>query len=331
MLSGVNSLESGSPYAFNFYDELRRRRQIFDGTAAYNCCGLLTMTVGADSQSLDYLWVSGDFFATLGIPASVGRMIRLDDDRSGGGADGTVAVISDRIWRQRFGGRSNIAGTRVTIERAPVTIIGVMPSTFLGLEVGRRVDLILPVHAEPVVMPAIPFSDDIAFLTILGRLRPGRSLAATLDALHGVQPEIRRATMPSGPAAEGWLEAPLTLVPAGRGTSALRRQFERPLVVLLAVATLVLLIACGNLANLLLGRGAARRSEFAVRAALGASRWQIVRPLLIEGVLLVLCGTAMGLLFAHWAGGTITGFSMRPSSISNSSVLSFRSSRGDCS
>ena len=306
MLSAVNGPESGWPYSYTLYNEIRRHSQIFDGTAAYNCCGFLTMTIGGDAHALDYIWVSGDFFSTLGIPATVGRMIRPDDDRRGGGPDGTVAVISDRLWHQRFEGRSNIAGTKVTIERAPVTIVGVMPPAFLGLEVGRHVDLILPAHAEPLVMPAIPFSDDVAFLTILGRLRPERSLAATLDALHAVQPEIREATMPKGRAAEGWLQAPLTLVPAGRGTSALRRQFRRPLVVLLAVATLVLLIACGNLANLLLGRGVARRSEFAVRAALGAPRWQMIRPLLIESVVLASCGTAMGLLFARWAERAIT-------------------------
>ncbi len=306
MLSGVDGPESGWPYSYAFYNEVRRHGQIFDGTAAYNCCGFLTMTVGGDSEALDYLWVSGDFFSTLGIPATVGRMIRPDDDRRGGGPDGTVAVISDRLWRERFGGRSNVVGMNVTIERAPVTIVGVMPSAFLGLEVGRHVDLILPAHAEPIVMPAIPFSDDIAFLTILGRLRPDRSLAATLAALHAVQPEIREATMPKGRGAQGWLEAPLTLAPAGRGTSLLRRQFERPLLVLLAVATLVLLIACGNLANLLLGRGVARRPEFAVRAALGASRWQIIRPLLVDSVVLALFGTAMGLLFARWAERVIT-------------------------
>jgi putative ABC transport system permease protein len=297
---------SNSPYSYALYDEIRRHEQIFDGTAAYNCCGFLTMTVAGDAQALEYLWVSGDFFSTLGIPATVGRMLRPDDDRRGGGSDGTVAVISDRLWHQRFGGRSNIAGTSVTIEHAPVTIVGVMPPAFLGLEVGRRVDLILPAHAEPVVMPAIPFSDEVGFLSILGRLRPDRSLPATVDALRAVQPAIRAATMPKGRAVPGWLKAPLTLVPAGRGTSALRRQFERPLIVLLAVATLVLLIACGNLANLLLGRGAARRPEFAVRAALGASRWQIIRPLLAESVLLASCGTALGILFARWGERAIT-------------------------
>jgi len=301
MLSTASSPESGWPYSYALYNEVRRHRQIFDGTAAYNCCGFLTMTVGRDSQALDYLWVSGDFFSTLGIPAEAGRMIQLDDDRRGGGPDGIVAVISDRLWHQWFAGRANIVGTKVIIERAPVTIVGVMPPSFLGLEVGRHVDLILPAHAEPVLMPAIPFSDDMAFLTILGRLRADRSLAATGDALRRVQSEIREATMPKGRGAQGWLQTPLTLVPAGRGMSALRRQFEQPLLVLLAVATVVLLIACSNLANLLLGRGASRSSEFAVRSALGASRWQIVRALLVESVVLASCGTAIGVLAARFA------------------------------
>src|SRR5438067_266867 len=305
-LSGVNAPEEGGPYSYAFYDEVRRHGDLFTGTAAYNCCGAATLTVGERSQTLTRMWVSGDFFSTLGVAAAVGRVIQPDDDRFGGGRDGIVAVITDRLWRERFDARSDTVGLPVTIDRAPVRIVGVLPRDFLGLEVGRTIDIALPGHAEPTVMPAIPFSENVAFLAILGRLRPDRTLAATIEALGAAQPAIRQTTQPRNLPPSEWLKAPLTLVPAGRGTSTLRGQFERPLVVLLAVAGLVLLIACANLANLLLARGIARRSELAVRVALGASRWQVLRPLLLESVVLAAIGTTAGVLFARWAAVAMT-------------------------
>jgi len=228
-------------------------------------------------------------------------MIQPDDDRAGGGRDGVVAVISDQLWRDRFGASQDAICAGVTIERAPVTIVGVMPPGFLGLEVGRTVDVALPARTVATVMPTFPFDDRTSFLSILGRPRRGRTLAASIDLLHAMQPEMRDATRPTEVAAPDWLKAPLTLVPASRGTSTLRQHFEQPLVVLLGVVTLVLLIACGNLANLLLARGLARRPDLAVRAALGGSRWQLVRPLLLESVVLVAAGAACGLPFARWA------------------------------
>src|SRR5579871_4220990 len=300
-LSAVNAPDEGGPYSYALYDELRRRVDLFDGMAGYNCCTLSTLTVRRETQDINRMWVTGDFFSTLGVPAAAGRMIRPDDDRARGGRDGVVAVISDQLWRDRFGARPDAIGASIVIERAPVTIVGVMPRGFLGLEVGRTVDVALPARTVAAVMPTFPFDDRISFLAVLGRVRHDRTLAATIDVLHAIQPEIRDATRPGEVAAPDWLKAPLTLLPAGRGTSTLRRQFAQPLVVLLAVVVLVLLIACGNLANLLLARGLARRPELAIRAALGGSRWQLVRPLLFESVVLVAAGTGGGLLFARWA------------------------------
>ncbi len=305
-LSGVNAPEEGGPYSYALYDQLRRRADLFDGMGAYNCCGLSTLTIGKETHEINRMWVTGDFFATLGVSAAAGRMIRPDDDRARGGVDGVVAVISDQLWRERFGTRRDAIGAAVVIERAPVTIVGVMPRGFLGLEVGRTVDVVLPVRSLTTVVPTFLFDDDSAFLAVLGRLRRDRTLAATIATLHTIQPDIRDATRPKGGDVPDWLQAPLTLLPAGRGTSTLRQHFEQPLVVLLAVVALVLLIACGNLANLLLARGLARRAEFAIRAALGGSCRQLVRPLLFESVALVVAGTAFGLLFARWASRAMT-------------------------
>jgi predicted permease len=300
-LSGIDKPDEGGPYSYTFYDELRRHGDLFGATAAYNCCGTAILTAGGTSDTVRRMWVSGDFFSTLGVSASVGRTIEPADDRAGGGPHGLVAMVTDRYWRQRFGARADISGTAVVIERVPATIVGVLPPDFVGLEVGRAVDIVLPAHTEALVMPAIPFDDNIAFLTILVRLRPDRTLPATLETLHAAQPQIREATRPPGRWLPDWLKTPLMLLPAGHGTSMLRRQFERPLVVLLTIAGLVLLIASANLANLLLARGISRRSEFAVRAALGASRWQLARPVVAESLLIAIAGTAIGLVFAGWA------------------------------
>ena len=116
-LSGVNAPEEGGPYSYAFYDEVRRHGDLFTGTAAYNCCGAATLTVGERSQTLTRMWVSGDFFSTLGVAAAVGRVIQPDDDRFGGGRDGIVAVITDRLWRERFDARSDTVGLPVTIVR----------------------------------------------------------------------------------------------------------------------------------------------------------------------------------------------------------------------
>ncbi|HZP48583.1 MAG TPA: ADOP family duplicated permease [Vicinamibacterales bacterium] len=305
-LSSAAAPDEGGPYSLSFYDELRRHRDLFDGTAAYNCCGSAMLASGGTTDAVTRMWVSGDFFPTLGVSAALGRTIQPEDDRAGGGPDGVVAMITDRLWRQRFGARADIAGLHVIVERVPVTIVGVLPPHFLGVEVGRTIDIALPARTEPAVMPAIPFNDNLAFLTILARLRSDRTPASTLDALHAAQPEIREATRPPGRPLPDWLMSPLLLSPAGRGSSALRSRFERPLVVLLAIAALVLLIASANLANLLLARGEARRGELAVRVALGASRWQLARPVLVESLAMAAGGTAVGLLFAAGAERAIT-------------------------
>jgi putative ABC transport system permease protein len=253
---------------------------------------------------VDYLWVSGDFFATLGVRALLGRTITVADDVVGGGPDGPVAMISYELWQRRFGGAAGIIGTSSSIERVPVTIVGVTPPDFLGVEVGRGFDVLFPVNTQPLIQPAIPGDADAAVLNIMLRLKPGQSFDAATAALRAVQPQIRAGSMPHSMQrvrAEDFLKDPFTLEPADAGTSAVRQRFQRPLVTLLVVVALVLLIACGNIANLQLARGLSRRHELSVRLALGASRWRLVRQLLMECVLLSAIGATLGLVFATWA------------------------------
>ncbi|PYQ96005.1 MAG: hypothetical protein DMF96_20050 [Acidobacteria bacterium] len=266
-----------SNFSYNTFDQIRRHAEAFDGALAFsNCCGQSTVTIGTERWAVDRFFVSGDFFSTLGLTPAAGRFFTPADDVAGGGADGPVAVISERLWRDRFGGRADIAGTAIVLERVPMTIVGVAPRGFHGMEIGRNIDVILPARLEPIVLASTPFDDNTAWLNVMLRLKPDVPRDQALASLRAAQPQIRGGSLPAGFRA-GFLNAPFTLTTLGGGLSALRQRFERPLLALLIVVGVVLLVACANIASLHIGRGAARGHELSVRLALGASRRQLAQ------------------------------------------------------
>ena len=259
ILTGRRNGDARPAFSYATFDQIRRHDQAFAGAAAYSsCCGKGTLTIGGEKLPVDRFFVSGDFFGTLGVSPLIGRLVTPADDVPEGGPNGPVAVISYKLWQERFGGAVSVIGTRITFDRTAVTIVGVTPPEFLGVEVGRTFDMILPIKTEPQVLPAnIAFDDDVAWLNIMLRLKPGVSLESATAALRAVQPQIRAGSQPKQ-FASTYLKEPFVLEPVGAGTSTLRERFERPLVAILVVVALVLLIACANIANLLLARAARR-------------------------------------------------------------------------
>ena len=306
-MSGAG-FNGGSTWTYAIWNEVRQRAHLFDGALACSDPQRFTLTQpGGETQTVDALFVSGDFFKTLGVPPLIGRTFAPADDVRG---REPVAIISNGLWRTHFGGAANILGTPVVVEGVPFTIIGVTPPEFFGVEVGRTFDVAIPINAEPLIRGRDSRLDrrGSSFLQIMLRLKPGQSIDAGTRALRGEQPRIRALAMPEDWPAhfqQQFLKELLTLVPAGAGSSGLRQQYGRPLVIILAVTVVVLLIACANIANLMLARTIGRQHELSVRRALGATRWRVARQLVVESLVLAGAGAAVGLSIAVWASRAI--------------------------
>jgi putative ABC transport system permease protein len=297
-------------YSNPVWEQIRDRQDVFSGIFAYSTRGFNLASRG-EVRHVQGAWVSGQFYDTLGVQAVLGRTFTASDDKRGCAG---AAVLSYDFWQRAYGGRADILGKMISLDRHPFPIVGVTPPGFLGIDVGVGVDVTIPLCAEAIIRPGITALDEPSsrWLAIIGRPKPGISPTQATARLKTLAPEIFKATLPSQMRADRQAEylanTLQATVPAANGRSGLRSQYRQALLVLMVVVGAVLLIACANVANLLLARGAARQREIAIRMALGSGRARLIRQLLTESLLLSFCGATLGILFAQWGTRLLIGF-----------------------
>jgi predicted permease len=283
------------------WELIREQQRAFSGIAAWSN-ETFNLARGGQVRNAQGIWVSGDFFNVLGVPPALGRVFTAAEDRRGCGSPGVV--ISYSFWQREFGGGASILGRTITIEKHPFEVIGVTPSDFYGVEMGRTFDVALPLCVEPIIRSEFSVLNhrDGWWLTVMGRLKPGWTLERAALQARTISPGIFEATLPvefDAGDAKHYLGYKLGVFPADTGVSDLRSTYENPLWLMLGLAALVLLIASANLANLMLARGSAREREMGMRMAVGATRGRLIRQLLAETLLLGLAGALLGVQLAH--------------------------------
>ena len=308
----------GSELSYPTYTELRDRHQTFTGVFGRFAYGM-HVGHGAQTDRVAGELVTGSYFPVLGVGAAVGRVLTPEDDRTPGAHP--VAVISHAFWTTRFGADPRVIGTKVVLNGQPFTLIGVARRGFEGIELGRPTLVWVPIMMKAQVTPGWNALDQRLYrwVRVFGRLKPGVSAdqaAASLQSMYtgSLTLDLADRGFANAPTRtrDRYAQGKLELVSAAQGRSGFRRRLTRPLWILLAIAAGVLLIACANVANLLLARAAGRQREVAVRLALGASRMQIVRQLLVESILLSLAGGLAGLAIAAAGAPIVLSFFINP-------------------
>lgn len=299
-----------SQLTFPMWEQIRDRQQGFADIAVWSN-QLFNLATGGEVHYAKALRVSGEFFHVLGVEPILGRLLGPGDDQPGCAIG--VANISFAFWQSNFGGDTAIVGKRLTLDGNSFEIVGITPPAFNGISVGDTFDVALPVCIEPIVSPR---NNRLTlrhawWLASIGRLKPGWTIERANAEIGAVTPAVLQETIPPVYDAEKvkkYLEYKLGVFSASTGFSSLRQDAETPLFLLLGISGLVLVIACANLANLMLARAGAREQQITIRLALGATRGKMIRELLSESVLLAAGGSFCGLFLAFAISRMLVAF-----------------------
>jgi predicted permease len=306
---GSDNSEVSTSFSYPVYEQMRRQNRSLDELLAFKPLGGQTVNVNGHAELDNVEMVSGNYFSALGVQPQLGRAIEQTDEGAVG--SGPVVVISDRFWTNRFGRSPSVIGKTILVNTTPLTIVGVAPRGFTGAYSAQDTpDVFLPMSMQPIVSPP-DWSDAVSpnlltdpklwWVLVMGRAKVGVPDATATAELNVAMNSAAQATMP----VKGKALPRLLLVDGSRGQNPNVEDFSKPIYVLLGLAGFVLLLACANLANLLLARGSARQREMSVRVAMGAARWRILRQVLTENLMLSLAGGAAGLALAYVVRNTI--------------------------
>jgi len=304
----VLGMDQGGPrtqYTFPapFFRALEKKHELFQQAFASYFRDKLLVRGSSGNENVPGLLVSGDYFTALQTPPLLGRYLTPEDDKPGGSPEGLAAVISEQYWGTRFNRSPNAVGSKLQIANAAFTIVGVMPKRFIGADPTAKPQIFVPLASEPIIdAPSNLIESGYHgwWLVVMGRLQPGVSLDQLNAALKTMSSPILHDTVPE----PAWIARAekehfhFIAVPGSKGFTYIRFVFEKPLVALFCMCGGILLLACLNLASLLVARAAARERELATRLALGASRRRLIQQLLVESLLVALMGTMLGLAIA---------------------------------
>jgi predicted permease len=303
---GQKAMEN-SYFSYEQFRLMRDQHESLTDLIAYAPLRLNVRIAGNEEPTADGVLVSGTFFRTLGVTPAIGRTIDSETDQVPNGRP--VAMISHDFWKRRFAMSPTAIGRVISLSGTQFTIVGVTPPGFFGLEVGTSSDIYVPMMMQPAVDPASEnlIQNPLAYVTwlhLLGRTKPGISMNVALAQLE----RPFRQGVPRFAKTKGAGNETLFVAAAGGGFSEFREDFTPYLPILMGAVVAVLLIACANLANLQLARAAVRLPEFAMRLALGASRWRLTREMLTESILLAAVGGAGGILLAYWMDNRLLSY-----------------------